>query len=81
VFTHENGTEMHTQIGDLLDPNVNMLVASSKFKRQNTNWTTTCYPQEGTQDLDHRTYDAANAALDAQVRFLLYLFAVFFCEG
>ncbi|KAB5549897.1 hypothetical protein GE09DRAFT_1241637 [Coniochaeta sp. 2T2.1] len=25
-----------------------------------------CYPEEGTQDLDHRTTDAANAALDRQ---------------
>jgi hypothetical protein len=82
VFTHENGTEVHTRIGDLLDPNINTLVPSSKFKRQNTDWTTTtCYPQEGTQDLDHRTCDAANATLDAQVGFLLYRFAVFFCEG
>ncbi|PMD33693.1 hypothetical protein L207DRAFT_517738 [Hyaloscypha variabilis F] len=40
---------------------------SSRVKRQNTDWTSTaCYPDEGTEDLDHPTCDAANAALDAQ---------------
>jgi len=86
VFTHENGTEVHERIGDLPAASemenfslTGSSEVSSRVKRQNTDWTSTaCYPQEGTEDLDHPTCDAANAALDAQV-WILFLILLLFC--
>lgn len=60
VFTYINGTEVHAHIRGFSDANTNALVASCKLNRQRTALTTTaCYSDEGTEDLDHRTCDAA----------------------
>ena len=42
------------------DANTNDLVVSRKSDVKKRSWTSSnCYPDEGTEDLDHRTFDAA----------------------
>lgn len=67
VRIHPNGSEEHTRIGD------NPQLFKPKFPRpprsnniQQRDWVIDCYPDEGLEDLDHRTMDLANAALDQQ---------------
>jgi hypothetical protein len=70
VQVFENGTELHTRIGDL--PSWASVVqrldstsdGDSSFP--DADWAANCYPEEGLEDLDHRTCDIANAALDDQ---------------
>ncbi|OIW34375.1 hypothetical protein CONLIGDRAFT_709715 [Coniochaeta ligniaria NRRL 30616] len=74
VVVLPNGTEQHTFIAPLPSwASATQILNSSTpdIPAGNTSfpddeWATNCYTEEGLQDLDHRTCDLANAALDFQ---------------
>lgn len=66
-----NGTELHNRIGDLpswasLAQTPNSTIPNGNSSFPDADWAANCYPEEGLQDLDHRTCDLANAGLDKQ---------------
>ena len=64
VHTLDNGTEVHTRIRDLPRTTRRRGTIGNELTSDFPIYQVKCFPEEGLQDLDHRTCDSANAALD-----------------
>jgi hypothetical protein len=62
----DNGTEVHTRIGNLPRTVRRRSSIGDDFSSDMPIYNVKCFPEEGLEDLDHGSTDIANAAVDSQ---------------